>query len=652
MIVRPKPCEASALLVVLAAFALCGLLYWQARGMMWGFDDRINLSGLAAVSDPDGLAHFVLGGIAGPLGRPLSLLSFLPNYSDWPSNAWGFSQLTLLLHVLNALLVFLLVSRLAQRLPARSLAPAWIAAVATAIWVLMPIHASSILLPVQRMTHLSAFFSLVTLVGFVMLRGAGVPGLPRMIGLGLWVSVGTLLAMLAKENGATTFTLIAVVEVAFFRKEWSDRGTRLWKAWIALALACVPAVLLWELVVHWDGIHASYAFNRGYSMSDRLATQAVISWDYLRQAMLPRAALLGPYHDDYPVYTWASLGPWVSVMAWAGLLAVAWRLIRSTGEDARILGRCLLFAIAWYWACHQVESTFIPLENYFEHRNYLAVLGLCLLIAVSLSIWMHRIARRGAPLIVLGLFVAFQVFNLQQLTGLWGHPMLANELWFNHHEHSVRAFQAHNSDIVALGEIDRALKNTDTFARINQNIDVAIQFFPIRCKYRPGQAAEDFALLESLVSKIRQPAGIATGLGSLGQAVRAGDCRGVGLKRYRSFLDSLLANRRVAGYTRVRHHVNYEAALTALALDDFEAYLDHAKQSFFDFPSLSVAQRIAAELFRHERLDEAIAWTSVVVEYAPNAVARQSWSRLMANQRAALLEVREQLDSFEAPPIE
>lgn len=644
MIERPNRSELGALLLVLAALALCGQLYWQARGMMWGFDDSINLSGLASVSTPSGFANFVLGGIAGPLGRPLSLLSFLANYADWPGNPWGFARLSLLLHGINALLVFLLVSRLAQRLPARSLAPAWIAAVAASIWLLLPIHASSILLPVQRMTHLSAFFSLVTLIGFVMLRGAGVPSLLRMVGLGVWVSAGACLAMLAKENGVTTFTLIALVEIAFFRKEWEAGDSRLWRVWAVLALVCVPAVLLWHLVANWQGIQAAFDFNRGYTLPDRLATQAVISWDYLRQTILPRAALLGPYHDDYPIYTWTNLAPWLSVVAWFGLLSAGWRMIRSNGEDARLLGRCLLFAIAWYWACHQAESTFIPLENYFEHRNYLAVLGLCLLIAVSLSLWMHRIARRDAPLVVLGLFVVFQVFNLQQLTGLWGQPMLANELWFNHHEHSVRAFQAHNADVVALGEIDRALKNTDTFARINRNIDVAIQFFPTRCKYRPEQVAEDFSLLESLVAEIRQPAGIATGLGSLGRAVREGDCHAVGLERYRSFLASLLANRNVNGYTRVRHHANYEAALTAMALGDFDAYLEHAKQAFFDFPSLSVGQIIAAELFRHERLDEAIEWTRVVEGHAPNTVARQSWGGQMNNQRDALIQIKQMLD--------
>lgn len=644
MIERPNRSELGALLLVLAALAMCGLLYWQARGMMWGFDDSINLSGLAAVSNPSGFANFVLGGIAGPLGRPLSLLSFLANYADWPGNPWGFARLSLLLHGINALLVFLLTSRLAQRLPKRSLTSVWIAALATVLWLLMPIHTSGILLPVQRMTHLSAFFSLVTFVGFVMLRGVGVPSLPRMFGLGLWVSAGTLLAMLAKENGVTTLTLIALVEIAFFRQEWEGEGKRLWTAWVTLALVCVPAMLLWLLNANWHDFQDAFAFNRGYTLPDRLATQAVISWDYLRQTLLPRAALLGPYHDDYPIYTWASLAPWLSIAAWIGLLAAGWRMVRSVGEDARLLGRCLLLAIAWYWACHQVESTFIPLENYFEHRNYLAVLGMCLLLAVAVSVWMCRIARRGAPLAILAVFLAFQIFNLQQLTALWGRPILANELWFTHHERSVRAFQAHNADVIALGEVDRALKNVDAFVSINQNIDVAIQFFPARCKFRPRQVSEDFSVLESLVAEIRQPAGIATGLGSLGRAIREGDCHAVGLVRYRSFLTSLLANRNVNGYTRVRHHVNYEAALTAMALDDFDVYLEHAKQAFFDFPSISIGQLIAADLFRHERIDEAIEWTRVVESHAPNAVARQSWIGQMNNQRDALFQIRQMLD--------
>lgn len=648
MILKAKRAEWAAFLVILAAIALSGLLYLQARGMMWGFDDHINLSGLAAVSDADAFANFVFGGIAGPLGRPLSLLSFLPNYDDWPGNPWGFAQLTWLLHAINALLIYILTSRLTQRLPIQSLPSVWIAAVATVIWLLMPIHASSILLPVQRMTHLATFFSLITLVGYVMLRGTGVPGIPRMIGLGVWVSVGTAFSMFAKENGAITLTLIALVEIAFFRGQWEGRAGRLWKVWVALALISVPLMLLWFLFAGWQDIQATFSFNRGYSLQDRLATQAVISFDYLKQALLPRAAMLGPYHDDYPVYTWANLAPWLSVVAWLSLMAAGWRMMRGDDGDVHLLGKCLLLAIAWYWACHQVESTFLPLENYFEHRNYLAMLGVCLLLAVAVSIWMRRIGRKGMPMIVITVFLMFQVFNLQQLTAIWGRPLLAGELWFTHHEHSVRAFQTYNSNVLALGEVDRALNNVDIFVEINRNIDVAIQFFPARCKFRAAQVSEDFSVIELLVPEIHQPAGITTALRSLGEAVRSGDCPGVDLMRYQMFLESLLANSRVNGYTRVRHHVNYEAALNAMALGDFDAYLSYAKQAFFDFPSISIGQNIAAELFRYGRLDDAIAWTQTVIAHAPGGLIGNNWVRQMVNQRTALVQVRQFLEAAES----
>src|SRR5690606_12813235 len=81
-----------AALLMLVGFSAVVALYALARGLTWQFDDWINLKDLAGASSPDGLRAFLFGGVAGPSGRPVALLSFLPNYVDWPDNPWGFVQ--------------------------------------------------------------------------------------------------------------------------------------------------------------------------------------------------------------------------------------------------------------------------------------------------------------------------------------------------------------------------------------------------------------------------------------------------------------------------------------------------------------------------------------------------------------------------------
>ncbi len=66
------------------------------------------------------------------------------------------------------------------------------------------------------------------------------------------------------------------------------------------------------------------------------------------------------------------------------------------------------FAVLWFFAGHALESTFLPLEYFFEHRNYLPLLGPIFALVVFMSgmlptldsskeKWLHssRIFSRG-----------------------------------------------------------------------------------------------------------------------------------------------------------------------------------------------------------------------------------------------------------------
>ena len=88
------------------------LNYAQAVNLTWQFDDYLNLKLLSQASSHAGLFDFVFGGTAGPLGRPLSLISFLPNYADWTGNPWGVVRLNILIHCFNGLMVYAIAIRL------------------------------------------------------------------------------------------------------------------------------------------------------------------------------------------------------------------------------------------------------------------------------------------------------------------------------------------------------------------------------------------------------------------------------------------------------------------------------------------------------------------------------------------------------------
>lgn len=631
-------------------------VYWLAHGLTWQFDDFANLRSLADANSSAGVANFVFGGTAGPLGRPLSLATFLANYGDWPSNPWGMVQLTIVIHVLNGAVVFLLLSRLLQCPPLRQVAGSrypWLALAAALLWLWLPIHASSVLIPIQRMTHVSAFFVLVSLYGFIALRqrqGCGVPTLGGMLLISVWVAVTAFLAALGKENGVAAITFVVLLELFCFYPTWKSEKwgfrTNAWRAWLALAGAAVPGAIAVHVLSRLEGVHQAFELYRGYSMTEHIATQWVISVDYLRQILIPRSAALGPFHDNHLVYTWSNRQPYISIALWSVGLWWSLRVGKNESHTAsvRILGWIGFAAVLWFFAAHQLESTIIPLELYFEHRNYLASLGFCLLLVLIFNHLLNVLRSKAVTLGLVMIYVVFLAFSLAQLTSLWGQPLLANDLWQKNNPRSIRALQSETRDLMALGYHKAGFSLADEFISEYGVLDVAISVMPERCKNQSdSDQKEGFKQLQDLVAKIKTPSGIPTGLSTLGNAIRDGHCVHPSAVEYETLLQKMLMQPQVDRSIQVRHHIYYELALMAKQREDVDAYIEYLKKSFYDYPTVNLAQLVSATLFKEQRIDEAIAWIDVAVDHAPNASLRKAWNDILQSMRNALVQIQKSL---------
>lgn len=639
-------------------------VYSQAEGLTWQFDDYFNLKTLADASSVAGVLNFVFGGGAGPFGRPLALATFLASYGDWPTNPWGMVQLTFVIHAMNGALVFLVLNRVLGSPSVRDMtgsrAP-WLALAAALLWLWLPMHASSLLMPVQRMTHVSAFFVLVSLYGFVVLRqrqGGAVPTFGAMVLLSLWLAGTVLLAMLSKENGVVAITFASLIELFCFYPHWrreaaGSRG-KLWRLLLVLAGVTVATVMLVHVFTRWQGLRESFELYRGYHWNEHIATQWVISLEYLRQIVLPRSALLGPFHDNHTVFTWNTPPPFMALALWAGLLCCSVWCGKNERQslEVRTLGWAGCAAILWFFAGHQVESTLLPLELYFEHRNYLASLGICFLLVLTFDRFLQTAHRKIVPCTLASIYLAFLGFSLFQLTSLWGQPLLAHDLWQKNHPHSTRATQAVIQDLMGLGYQNAAFSLADDFVHEMRALDVSIQMLTLRCKHSGhDEQRRSFYQLQQLVPELKAPGGIPTGLAGLGAAVRNGNCSNPKADEYESFLRQLLATPQVAHAVKVRHHIYYELALMAKQRENMLDYIEYLKKAFWDFPTISIAQLVAATLFQEERIDEAIEWIDIVIRDAPNVSLRKAWRDTLQSMREALVHIHQSLHDPASQPL-
>ncbi len=407
------------------------------------FDDGINirLNPFLKIDQLDisTLWHAASSGGLNPFARPLSMASFALNYYHSGMVPYAFKAINLAIHLLNGLLVFVLMNALLAlhwriRGTANDHAAAWIGIAVAALWLLHPFNLTAVLYVVQRMTSLAALFSLTGLTLYVYGRRMLLDGRRSgflVIAVSLYVF--TPLAALCKESGGLLPLLILVSEATLLRWSAPDRGFRRILA-LMLGLAVVVPLLLglFYVLQNPDLILGGYAW-RDFSLTERLLTESRVLWFYLHMIVLPNPGEMGLNHDDI-VISRNLLSPLTTLPAIIGLLVLA-----AIAFALRKKQPLITFGITFFFAAHAMESTIIPLELAFEHRNYLPMLGILLpLTYFALDSRLHlpsTRARRVALLLLTFLFAGLTAARAQQ----WGDTFLMRALEVERHPRSVRA---------------------------------------------------------------------------------------------------------------------------------------------------------------------------------------------------------------------
>jgi hypothetical protein len=378
--------------VSLATIWLLGLLvFLPALWGPWLLDDvhirdsvdAVHTSGLDALAGDAWKTHIFLGSTG--IGRPLAMATFAGN-ALISADPVGFKAVNLVLHLITAALVYLLARVLMGTRYEPDTADR-AALVVALLWTLHPLQISTVGYVVQRMTILSALFSVWAMLLYARLRIAGRGGV---VAWALPLCVLPGLAILSKETGFLIPVLLLALEATLFRFRDQGRSRRLLAAYFGV-VAAFGLALGMLLLLDPDRLLAGYG-GRPFDLAERLLTQARVVAMYVGQILLPRLNAMPFFYDGLPHSTgW--LSPSETLTSAVFLLALACLALA-------VLRRRPLaaFGIVLFFAGHLMESTILPLELAFEHRNYLPSLGL-ILAAVDLAVAACRVGAWLGPIL-------------------------------------------------------------------------------------------------------------------------------------------------------------------------------------------------------------------------------------------------------------
>lgn len=395
------------------------------------------------------------------------MLSFWASANICSVDPSCFKTHSIALHSLNGVLAFGTVFLLASMLGYGSRTARLMAFFCAAAWTVHPYHVTTVLYAVQRMTILAGTFSLLAI--YLLLRSLDQKrsNTVRFALTATSVLVCAPLATLSKENGVLTIFILAAIIGTL--PQPNDQAFRIQRAFVLGSAAFVTAAAI--LAIPALSLLSGYHY-RDFDIWQRLMTESRVMWHYVANIIAPSTHEISIFHDDW-VISDSLLSPPTTLLAFVGWLAIV-----SALPFLYRFNRLAGLGVTMFLVGHMAESTILPLEIAYDHRNYLPSLGLILALT---ALGTHVVARQqsasvawfGATAWIGALAGATWV-----LAERWSDPVALARVEAINHPASARAHlhAAHSLFGAAASSTDAAQKfilSADAARHLRQSISLS-----------------------------------------------------------------------------------------------------------------------------------------------------------------------------------
>lgn len=383
---------------MLLLFAAVAIVYGRSLGhdFLFNWDDNlyiINNETVRGFSWDHLKSAFMFSSIG--QYNPLALISFMFDYTLWGMWPGGYHLTNIIIHFLNGILVYYLLSKLhGERL---------VCLVAALFFLIHPVQVESVAWVSERKGLLAAFFFLLSLEGYRHYHDA-----EKASGRKAYYSALAcfVLSLLAKSSTVFLPVLLLVYDRCFpvchRRPPWWD------KIPFALAAVIFAAIEMFSALPDQGGSRGSY---HGGSPLATFYTMLPVFCRYLKLVLWPSGLNIEHWP---PVYSSASPVVLISGLLLALVGYAGWRLFK---HDRRI-GFWVIFVVLCLLPVSQIVPLFLLM---YEHYLYLPMIAVGALSGMGVACVRDRLSLPGKGFVYVGLSVCIAVIMMlsYQRTGVW-----------------------------------------------------------------------------------------------------------------------------------------------------------------------------------------------------------------------------------------
>jgi Tfp pilus assembly protein PilF len=458
-----SPCRQAIFAFTVLAILLLST-YGNSLKCSWQFDDAANITNNTAVHlknlSWEEMTNLLLAGhyAAHSSPRPVAYLSFGLNYFLGGVGVLSYHLLNLSVHFLASLFLFLFVRNiLSLGLPGGKKDPRAypVALLATILWAVHPIQTQAVTYIVQRMTSLAGMFYIMSLYFYLKARTS--LGSVRAVVFFASCLFAFLMALGTKENALLLLLSIGLCEVLLVRGAVPWRLAKKWPLFIA-ALGIAGLIgFLWVYLAKGSGFSAIFAGYdyRPFTLWQRLLTESRVVLFYVSLLLYPMPDRLSLVHG-FQISS-SLLNPATTLLATLSIMAVVVSLA-VVARKYPLLSFCFLF----FFLNQLMESTILPLELVYEHRNYVPAMLFFVPFSLGFYSLLEKFRSKASMRMILFLFGAFMLTGFAYATyernRVWENP---ETLWFDALKKAPRESRVrHNLGAVyqGRGQMEKAME--------------------------------------------------------------------------------------------------------------------------------------------------------------------------------------------------